>query len=121
MSGIRLGGRRTRNVIAPVATVSLGETLDASTVERAIDAVSTKVDEMLAGPGAYVADVDLVVGDNVITHGLGRKPSLVSVYPHTAVASFAWGWNPNQTGARLDMLTTIEVVGVPLRARVVVE
>ena len=121
MSGTRLGGRRTRNVIAQVTSVHMGDELDASTVERAIDAVTEKVDELLTGGDTYVADLDLVVGANVVTHGLGRVPALVTVIPRTASAAFAWAWDPAQSGNRSpERLTTVDVVGVPMRARVYV-
>jgi hypothetical protein len=121
VSGVRLGGRRTRNVIAPVVTLSLGEEPSSSTIERAIEAVAVKVDELIDAPGSYVADLDLVVGANVVIHGLGRKPTSVVLIPNTADATFAWAWDPVQTDNRSpERLTTVDVVGAAMRCRVLV-
>lgn len=45
-----------------------------------------------------VIAVDLVVGDNVITHGLGKRPSGATVTPTVADATWAWALKTATTG-----------------------
>jgi hypothetical protein len=116
-----IGTRRTTSTIAPIAQIAQGDSYDPGKVERAITAVTETVNQMLGG-GAYVADVDLIVGQNTIEHGLGREPVMVYVAPSSASASFGWGWDPDQPGnPRPSAITHIVVTGVPVTARVVVE
>lgn len=123
MSGIRLGARRTRNVIAqinpPLVSVP-GSGNETSALDRALGEMAEAVNATSA-QDFYEADVDLIVGANVIVHGLGRTPAHVTVTPSSASASFAWGWDPRQTANRSpDRLTTVDVAGIPMRARVTV-
>jgi hypothetical protein len=54
-----------------------------------------------------VVTVDLIVGDNVINHGLGRKPSGATVTP--TVANAAWAWSlKSATGSQM----TLTCIGV---------
>ena len=51
--------------------------------------------------------VDLVVGDNRVTHNLGRKPQHVSLMPTVADATFAWAVTEMD-----DRQLVVTVVGV---------
>lgn len=55
-----------------------------------------------------VLQVDLKVGDNVINHGLGRKPRGATVTPSVADASWAWSLRSPTTTQ-----VTLTCVGVP--------
>lgn len=86
-------------------------------LERGLSDVVDAFNESAAS--SYTADVDLIVGQNTINHGLDRKPERVTVIPSEAVAAFGWGWDPTQPGnPRPERITHVVVVGVPLRARI---
>jgi hypothetical protein len=116
-AGARLGRRRESHLIAPVAPPQLTKDAGPLEIDRALGELADKVNDALP-QGVYRADVNLVSGTNTINHGLLRKPVLVQVCPKTAVAAFAWGWDPNQSSPRPTMTTTITVVGGPITARI---
>jgi hypothetical protein len=121
VSGIRLTRRRTVAAYEPVQPMQLaGATGDEALakLERGLGEVADKINAA-AGGSVYVADVDLIVGQNTIEHGLGRKPEMVYVMPASAVAAFGVGWDPSQPGnPRPTMIVQIAVAGVPMTARV---
>ena len=115
MSGSTLGTRRV-NVVTPrpvpprVGSAGVG-------VDRAVDELASSIGELTTGR-VYLADVDLIVGDNAITHSLGRKPVMVYVTPNVASATFGWAWDPEQDTSRPDVMTVISVAGIPMTCRV---
>lgn len=120
MSGLRAGRRRTAIAAEPVIPVNLaGATGDEAlaTLERGLSDLATSFNEQDAS--LYLADVSLIVGQNTISHGLGRKPEMVYVAPSSASASFGWAWDPNQPGnPRPEQITHVTVAGVPMTARI---
>lgn len=97
------GRRRNRSVPrarVAAAPINLGKDLDATAVNRAVDAASAVA---LAGAAGYVGqagapiDVDLVVGINRISHGLGRPVLGVIAMPRDASGSTP-GFDPSQPG-----------------------
>lgn len=83
---------------------------------KLMDADPQKISRHLAEVAAAIPEVkdrtsqkvDLVVGDNLINHGLGRPALGATVTPSVADATFAWAMTAT------DRLTaTITVVGVP--------
>lgn len=121
VSGLKLTSRRSVATFTPVQPMQLaGATGDdaLAKLERGLGEVADKLNEA-AGASHFVADVDLIVGQNTIDHGLGRKPSMVYVTPASAVAAFGWGWDPDQPGnPRPTVIVQFAVAGVPMRARV---
>ena len=90
-------------------------------VDRAIDELATGLGAAVSGK-VFTVDVDLIVGTNTIEHTLGRAPTWVQLIPTTASASFAWAWDPEQSGnPRPERLVEIVVAGIPVTARVRLE
>lgn len=58
------------------------------------------------GPSRFQGRISLVVGDNVISHGLNRIPNGATVTPTVADATFAWAMT-----AATNRTMTIAVVG----------
>jgi hypothetical protein len=96
----RRRNRRLPRPVAKMAPINLGATLEADEVNRAIDDVvevaNRATDGSLAGAAAPF-DVDLAVGTNKISHGLGRPVIGFLWIPRTAGAA-APGFDPNQPG-----------------------
>lgn len=90
------------------------------TIERAISSVSDAANEALARISlSQPLEVDLTVGANRVSHGLGRTPLGVLVVPQSADASFGWSYDWNQPGNPIPQRSAvIDVVGVAMRARV---
>lgn len=83
-------------VIAPVADDFVARQLsDAS--QRAADQLHDR----------SIRTVDLIVGDNVINHGLGRKPLAVSITP--TVANAGWAWALTKADGRQATITCIGI------------
>lgn len=121
MSGARAIGTRVRlrNQIAKASPARQGATVDAVVVNRTQDELADRVNQLIASTELTVVDVDLVVGANTVAHTLGRAPTVVHVTPLDADGSFAWGWDPVQTGNQAPTRqTVINVAGAPMRARI---
>lgn len=95
----------TRPATRPRQTMPIGETVDAFTVRGIAQAAQRAADQLR---DRSVLVVDLVVGDNVINHGLGRAPTGVNVTP--TVADFSWAY-----AMKSPTETTVNVfcIGVP--------
>lgn len=91
----------------PKARAALvGGSVEDGATQRALDDVATAVNKLeQAGDRVSVA-VDLIIGDNRINHGLGRKPNGATLTPTVADASFAWA----MTSAD-ERQVVIEVIG----------
>ena len=83
-------------VVAPVAD---------DFVTRQLSDASQRAADQLRDRSVVVAN--LVVGANVINHGLGRKPRGVTVSPTVADATWAWAMT-----ASSDRQVTIMCIGV---------
>jgi len=79
---------------------------DQAGTQRMMDQLTDQVNR-LTRPSRSVVVVDLVVGDNVVTHLLGRVPSGCIVCPTVADASFAWALSDKN-----ERQATITVIGV---------
>lgn len=105
--------------IAAVVPPRLGAAADVSTVSRALDDLARQSNQLADSVAVQFVDVDLVVGENVVYHSLGRQPRMVLVAPHEAVPGFGVGWDPTQTGTTRAVIIT--VVGSAARCRVRIE
>jgi hypothetical protein len=61
-----------------------------SATDRALDELATGVARMQSVGDRIPITTDLAIGDNVISHGLGRIPNGVNLTPTVADATFAW-------------------------------
>jgi hypothetical protein len=86
--------------IAPVN----GEEIDAFTV-RQIAATAQRAADQIRDRATLT--MDLIVGDNVINHGLGRTPAGLTITPSVANATWAWAMKSPTTTQ-----VTITCVGV---------
>lgn len=93
-----------------LATGTLVGDLDPSVVSRHLSELGDALEQTQnsATPTRFQGQVSLVVGSNVISHGLGRKPNGATVTPTVADATFAWAMT-----AVDNRQATIAVVGVP--------
>lgn len=73
----------TRSTLVP------GKVTDAAT-DRALDAVAAAVNRLEGQTSRSAVVVDLAVGTNKVTHGLGRTPRGANVTPTVADATYAW-------------------------------
>jgi hypothetical protein len=79
-----------------------------TTDDRAVNDLGERLRQLTSRTGGRVQLVaDLVVGANVINHGLGRRAVGVNLTPTAASAAFAWA----MTAADAKQVT-ITVVGV---------
>lgn len=105
-----MAGRRARR---PQSVERLTPTdVDDPKTSRAIANVSDAVQALQSrGTFAHV-DADLVVGTNVVTHGLGRAVRAVQLTPSVADATFSWAWNRTASNPHPDRQVLIDVIGV---------
>jgi len=97
---------RPRSVERVVST-----SVDDPETSRALDELAAAMGKLQERPTSQViTDVDLVIGTNVVRHGLGRAPKFVDVMPTVLDASFAWRHDTNQP--HLDRQVLIEISGV---------
>lgn len=95
--------------------------VDAQRITRAIDAVAKTAAEAASGTMAStnVTDVDLEIGDNNVSHGLGRTPNGVVLVPKVTVGPFDWSYDWEQPGnPHPDRVAVINVTAA-VRARLV--
>lgn len=93
----------------PRERLATSRVLDDSPVARAVDSVAQSVERIEGRVTARstLAPINLVVGDNVLNHNLGRRPVGAAVSPTVADPAFAWAMT------RYDARqATIAVVGV---------
>lgn len=118
---------RTRGRRKPRARIWTAPSVDgrdgkmtAASVTRAIDAVAKTAAEAASGTlvRTNVIDADLEVGDNHVSHGLGRTPLGLIVVPKTTVA-FDWSYDWDHVGnPHPDRIAVINVTAA-VRARLV--
>lgn len=108
-----------RRVIAPRSTAALQmPSVDDENTQRALDKLAVVVAESRARSRVALEGVNLVVGTNRITHGLGRR--VVGAHVTPSVASAAFGYALDTTNPRPDLEVWIAVVGTD-QPRCVVE
>ncbi len=117
-----IGSRRNRATMARIAGLQLGESPTSDKIERAFDEIIEPINELITRSVIFYDTVTLVTGSNRIIHGIGRKPVMVTVTPMDANASYAWGWDPGQSGnPNPNRQTDVTVAGGPFTARIKVE
>ena len=90
-----------------LVTGTLVGELDPATVSRQLTELGDAMDGQVTAPPRFQGTITLVVGINVVNHGLGRTPKGATVTPTVADASFAWALTTADNGT-----ATITVVGV---------
>lgn len=92
--------KRPRELQAPVPQ-------QANTLDGMQRSISVLEDLFQARTPRSAITIDLVIGDNRIPHGLGRKSRGANVSPTTANAAFGFSHAPDG-----DLIAVITVVGV---------
>lgn len=90
-----------------LVTGTLVGELDPATVSRQLSELGDALDGAVTVPPRFQGTVSLVVGLNVVSHGLNRTPKGATVTPTVADATFAWAMTAADNGT-----ATIKVVGV---------
>ncbi len=109
--------RRVRRPLPNRALRSSPPRVTSPEINEAIREVSDTVNAA-ADAGAPFYDIELVTGTNRISHALGHPPIGWIVVPRDPDPSFGWGFDPAQmTNAHPDKTSHIEVVGGPMKAR----
>lgn len=91
-----------------LVTGTLGDA-DPTTISRLVGEIADAHEDLAARHQPRDQQVaDLVVGANVLNHGLGRRPLGCNVTPTVADATFAWAMT-----ARDERTVTITAIGVP--------
>ncbi len=85
-----------------------------SATSRALADVSASVGELERNGTRSRTRFDLVVGDNRITHGLGRVPFGANVTPTVADASFAWALTDADERTAIITVVGVDQPGAPL-------
>lgn len=115
--------RSRRRIPVRAAPVSIAHADTPEAVGRAVDALALATDRAAGGTmgaASSVLEVDLIVGTNRLSHGLGRRPLGVVVTPKEAAESFAWGYDWHQPdNPHPERQAWIVVVGAPMTARLV--
>lgn len=110
-----MAGRRVQPP-ASVPAVSLSTVEDPAT-QRAFDRLSDAVGDLQAAARRTVATQDLVVGTNVVRHGLGRAVRGYTLVVTVADATFAHALDDSNPSPELELWITAVGVAQP-RARV---
>lgn len=108
-----MAGRRSQR-ITPTAAPIVPSVDDVAT-DRALRALAAAISQR---PSIEPVPVDLVVGQNIVRHNLGRTPRYVQVSPTVADATFGWAWI--KTSPHADRQVRIDVVGVDQPGAVVI-
>lgn len=112
--------RRPRRPIAQRAIVpaSTSVSKEGPSLDIAIGDMRLAIERLRDEQYTYT-DVDLVIGTNKVSHGLGKRPVRVEVMPYEADDLFAWGFNPGQPDNPIpERVAEIEVIGVAMTARI---
>lgn len=107
-----------RRVVTPRTTAALQlPAVEDETTQRALDKLVVAVADVRGRSRATIEGVDLVVGTNRVSHGLGRR--VVGAHVTPSVASAAFGYALDTTNPRPDLEAWITVVGTDQPACVV--
>lgn len=87
---------------------------DRDAIERAISELARNSQRQDAEPSVVLEGVDLVVGDNRITHNLGRTPRHVSLMPTAADATFAWAVTERDERQMVIAIVGVDQMGASL-------
>lgn len=105
-----MAGRRAI-AIRPVSRTQI-PTVEDSTVQRALELVSSDIQDLQDKRNRDVLTFNLLIGTNRVPHGLGRPVTGFTVTATIASASFAHAINTSNT--RPDLEVWIDVVGLDM-------
>lgn len=102
-----MAGRAPQRIVA-VQSLSIGQVGDTAT-QRALEATSDAVQRLQATRSRVVKIVDLLIGTNVVRHGLGRAAQGFAVTKTFATIAYGDAINTDNPNPELEIW--IDVVG----------